>query len=155
LGPSVPFTEWMEGIEIGQEPRCLVEELQPWHALEESLSAEPGEDLIRLGLEPFNESEGGVALGHVDGPELAGPVIDAAEQVTMESAEMGQVVIAEVQVLMEQNNLSGCSEARFDLSEYVWVTDPEKVPQRSSARVDVGVVGHANGRKVRRSEPAG
>ena len=68
---------------------------------------------------------------------------------------MGEVVAAKVQVLMEKNDLSGCGKPRFGLSEDRWVANPEKVPQRSSERVDVGVVGHADSRKIRRSGPAG
>jgi hypothetical protein len=128
----------MEGIEIGQEPGRFLEELRPGEALEESLLAESGEDLVRLRLEPFDESEGRLTLCHVDRPELAGPVVDDAEQMTMDRAEMGEVVVAKIQVLMEQNDLSGCREPRFGLREGPWVSDPEQVPQRSSARVDVG-----------------
>jgi hypothetical protein len=44
---------------------------------------------------------------------LAGPVVDDAEQVTMDRAEMGEVVVAKIQALMEQDDLSGCREPRF------------------------------------------
>jgi hypothetical protein len=34
------------------------------------------EELATLGFDPFGEGEEGVAFAHVDGAELAGPVVD-------------------------------------------------------------------------------
>ena len=99
-------------------------------------------DLLQCLAAADDEEPGQVRLEVRRFLKLSRPALLDGVLLHHQATEMGEVVVAKVQVLMEQNDLSGCGEPRFGLREDSWVSDPEQVPQRSSARVDVGVVGH-------------
>jgi hypothetical protein len=64
---------------------------------------QPGKDLFGLRFEPLDEGEDSVALCHVDRPQLAGPVVDGTEQVSVDRAEMSEVVATKVEAFGEEH----------------------------------------------------
>ena len=71
------------------------------------------EQVSALWFEPFGEGEEGVAFAHVDGAELAGPVVDVAEEVAVDGLEVGEVVAAEVEPVVEEDAFPAGGEAGF------------------------------------------
>lgn len=87
---------------------------------------QPGENLLGLRFEPLDEREDRVAPRHVHRSELAGSVIDLSEQPAVDSAKVGQVVVAEINAFGEEHDLGGPHEPGLRL----WSTAASVIPSR-------------------------
>src|SRR5438105_15668922 len=89
LCPAIPFAKGMNRIEFRDEVSCLSRKCFAIQSAEFVISFQPGEQTAHLRIDVFGVAEHADVLAHPYRTDLAGPVVNVLEQMTMN----GEIVI--------------------------------------------------------------
>lgn len=93
LGAAVALPERVQGVDLRQQRGEAVDEAVSRTAAQVTGAGQPGEHVVGPGAQLVGQAEQRT-LADRDGAQLAGPVVDLAENEPVKRLQVGQVVLA-------------------------------------------------------------
>ncbi|WP_433994158.1 hypothetical protein [Bradyrhizobium japonicum] len=133
LGTAIALAERMNDVEFGEEVGRLLSELLHLQPGQKFVFLQLPEQQVRLIFDAFRKSERVPALGHANGSDLPGPVVDVLKQVPVNRLEMREIQITGREFFIGP----GVAYFRFECVELIGVGKIELVFQDGGAGIAV------------------
>lgn len=137
LRTTVALAKRMDDVEVAEVCGCRDDQLGAVRSFEPVGSQQMFEQFVRFGCNAARGAEASAALGYVYGTDLSSPVVNVAEQVTVQAFQAGQVVGGRFEV----DGAGGdCGEVALRLGEAGCFIESQTIAQDSRAWQAVGVL---------------
>lgn len=139
LGTTVSFAEGVQHIDVAVILSHGGDQISAFVVLKPTILRQSGEYFVGLGFNAGNGAKAGIVFADVHGADLASPIIDVLEQVTVQTLQVSEGVWRRAEFDFVGGDRG---QFAFRLCELIVYPEPKAVNQCRGSRVTVRILGN-------------